>query len=302
MRLLIVLINLSFFFAHSALAENPSSEEVQGSGQSASKASPSNRNQQKQNVDISSDSITWKESFSRAQELEKADQLEDAFLAASKALKLLEADATESENYLRVLDYLVNFCFTREQYSRAEQILRDGIAVIEKRAGNGSGAIGARLINLADILYAQERYGESIEIYQRAIGLLEQHDGSSADIASAFKNLASAYMHMRDLDKAEPAINRSLAIARRLYADEPIKLHPYLNNFASLLTYQGKYEEAEGIFREDLDAMVAEFGQEHPNIVPSLNNLADTFNQREQYKKALPFIEHGFNIRKKHLD
>ena len=46
-----------------------------------------------------------------------------------------------------------------------------------------------------------------------------------------------------------------------------------MNNLATVLTRQGKYEQVEEIFRQTLELEEAVLGKEHPPTLTSMNNL-----------------------------
>ncbi|KAJ5944580.1 hypothetical protein N7516_004748 [Penicillium verrucosum] len=48
-----------------------------------------------------------------------------------------------------------------------------------------------------------------------------------------------------------------------------------VNNLGNILSSQGKYDEAEAIYRRDLEGSKKVLGREHPNTVTSINNLGN---------------------------
>jgi len=59
-----------------------------------------------------------------------------------------------------------------------------------------------------------------------------------------------------------------------------------LNNLASVLRAQGKYEEAENLRRRDLEGREKVLGMEHPSTLGSVYNLAYLFHSKGQYDAA----------------
>ncbi|KAI4264617.1 MAG: hypothetical protein L6R42_000279 [Xanthoria sp. 1 TBL-2021] len=59
-----------------------------------------------------------------------------------------------------------------------------------------------------------------------------------------------------------------------------------VGNLASVLQYQGKYEEAEQINRRALDWYKKVLGEEHPNTLISVGNLASVLRYQGKYEEA----------------
>ena len=59
-----------------------------------------------------------------------------------------------------------------------------------------------------------------------------------------------------------------------------------MNNLAALLDSQGKYDEAEPIYRQTLALSEKVLGKEHPNTLSSMNNLAVLLKNQGRYDEA----------------
>ena len=59
-----------------------------------------------------------------------------------------------------------------------------------------------------------------------------------------------------------------------------------MSNLAGVLHSQGKFTEAEPIFREVLTLRIKELGQEHPDTITSINNLASVLDKQGKDSKA----------------
>ena len=58
------------------------------------------------------------------------------------------------------------------------------------------------------------------------------------------------------------------------------------NNLAELYQTQGKYPQAETLFKEALDGCIAELGADHPGILAAKNNLAGLYESQEKYRRG----------------
>jgi hypothetical protein len=54
-----------------------------------------------------------------------------------------------------------------------------------------------------------------------------------------------------------------------------------INNLASLLRVQGKYDEAESLYRESLEGLRRTLGNEHPDTLQAKRNLEKLLSERD---------------------
>ena len=74
-----------------------------------------------------------------------------------------------------------------------------------------------------------------------------------------------------------------------------------MNNLASLLYSQGKYELAEPLYQETLQLTEKALGKEHPNTLTSINNLAVLFESQGKYDAAEPLYRETLQLTEKVL-
>ena len=109
-----------------------------------------------------------------------------------------------------------------------------------------------------------------------------------------------------------------------MFGDEHPDVSQSLGNLGVLLHNQGKYDEAEHLYQQsltirrnvyvmDIDAwthtimelvmthkVVSQvYGDEHPNVAQSLNNLAELLRNQKKYEEAEPLFRQSLAIRRK---
>jgi tetratricopeptide (TPR) repeat protein len=76
--------------------------------------------------------------------------------------------------------------------------------------------------------------------------------------------------------------------------------HPHiavsLNNLANNLDGQGRYTEAEPLYRRALELSGANLPADHPDIAGSLNNLANNLDHQGRYAEAEPLHRHALEL------
>ena len=88
---------------------------------------------------------------------------------------------------------------------------------------------------------------------------------------------------------------------RRRWAKIILTTAKNLNNLASSTNTQGKYEEAEPLYRRALDIREKALGKDHPSTAISLNNLAALYRRAGEVREAEPLYKRALDIREKAL-
>jgi tetratricopeptide (TPR) repeat protein len=63
------------------------------------------------------------------------------------------------------------------------------------------------------------------------------------------------------------------------------------NSLAEAYKAQGRYDEAEPLFKRTLEGVVRVFGKEHPNTLIIADNLAGLYRLQGRYGKAEPLAK-----------
>ncbi|MEL7036073.1 MAG: CHAT domain-containing tetratricopeptide repeat protein, partial [Cyanobacteria bacterium J06592_8] len=75
-----------------------------------------------------------------------------------------------------------------------------------------------------------------------------------------------------------------------------------LNNLAVLYNSQGRYEEAEPLYKQALEMNQKLLGPEHPDVAISLNNLALLYYSQGRYEQAINFLSQGLDVEEQNLN
>ncbi len=183
----------------------------------------------------------------------------------------------------------------RAEYSRAEPLHRQALAIRERVLGPVHPATATSLNNLALLYQRQARYGEAEPLYQRALAIREKVLGpEDPDTAQVLNNLALLLKIQGRIQEAEPVYQRALAIFERARGPEHPDVAISLNNLAQLLKIQGRKEEADPLYRRALVIDEKVLGPDHPDTAIDLNNLAGILTPAEAeplYRRALAIFE-----------
>jgi tetratricopeptide (TPR) repeat protein len=77
--------------------------------------------------------------------------------------------------------------------------------------------------------------------------------------------------------------------------DHPTVATDY-NNLAALREDQGKYDQAEPLYRRAIEIDEKVLGKDHPNVATDYNNLAHLLVNQRKYDQAEPLYRRGMEI------
>lgn len=162
----------------------------------------------------------------------------------------------------------------RGNFDRAESHLQEALSILEKILGPEHPAVANSLNDLANI-YSDRIYYATIRKDDVQI---------------------QAYYA-----KAEPLLQRALAIlSKNLGQDNPAVAQSQ-NNLANLYSVAKKYDRAESLYQKAIDTLEKIKGSEHPDLADLLNNLAQLDKERGQYDRAEPLYQRACSIWEKAL-
>ncbi|MEZ4382775.1 MAG: serine/threonine-protein kinase [Nannocystaceae bacterium] len=125
--------------------------------------------------------------------------------------------------------------------------------------------LGATFVEHRDLERARRAHEEALAIRERALG--DDHP----EVASSASNLGVVLMEQGEYDAAEAAFKRAIAI-REAGGVDPALSDPIVN-LGNLHLLRGQSDAALAAYRRALANDLAVFGEEHPNVAFSRNNV-----------------------------
>ena len=227
-----------------------------------------------------------------------------------------KAAVNDDENTL-YLDAHATILQKLGRYAEAEPLFRRALAIDEKSLGTKHPYVATSLNNLAESLREQGKYAEAEPLYRRAIAIGEKTLGPEhPDVANGLNNLVSSqfqsvlYFPRHCEEHSDAAIHAEAAKSTKDGSPRPDRSGLAMTNLrhfssdmtlAELLREQGKYAEAEPLFRRALAISEKALGPEHPNVAKELNNLAALLQAQGKYAEAEPLFRRALAIDEKAL-
>ncbi|CAB1113194.1 unnamed protein product [Ectocarpus sp. CCAP 1310/34] len=187
------------------------------------------------------------------------------------------------------------------KYSEAEPLYERCQAIKEKVLGPDHPSLATTLNNRAVLLRAQGKYSEAEPLYERCQAIKEKVLGSEHPSLATTLNNRAGLLEAQDqllnnradqgkYAEAEPLYERSQAIREKMLGPEHPDVAQSLNNRVvehlflrievstsfdlSCLSFmfQGKYDEAEPLYKRSLAIDEKVYGPDHPDVATALNN------------------------------
>jgi tetratricopeptide (TPR) repeat protein len=218
--------------------------------------------------------------------LETQGEYDDALIYANQSLDINKRVlGNEHPSTVASIASVADILKAKGDYAAAEPLLRQVISERTRGLGNEHPSVASALNSLAALLETQAKYDEVEPLYRQSLAIdrkvsvlmsvclfhrtsCQVYGDEHPKVATGLNNLAGLLYAQGKYDEAEPLYQQSLAIKRKVCAihlvtsscDHSCKVlgeeHPNvaasLNNLAGLLKAQGKYDEAEPLYRQSL--------------------------------------------------
>jgi CHAT domain-containing protein/tetratricopeptide (TPR) repeat protein len=213
-----------------------------------------------------------------------------------RQLKLQESRiGIEHRNTLTTLENLGTLHKELGNYGEAERLYRRSLETHERAYGKDDVGISDVANKLAMLYRAQGRYAEAEGLYLRAIKIKSSGVFKDLPPYEIFGNLALLYEDQGRDREAEQFYRRAIEEQERNFdKDDPVALwlandpsrFILMSNLANFLGEQGRYAEAEQLFRSALERQERARGKDHPDTLGTVNNLAALYHTQHRYEDA----------------
>lgn len=244
---------------------------------------------------------TLEELLGKAQEIAASDRPVQALPYFERAAEQLESAGREAER-ATLLNQMGVLRFRLGEVDLAEDLYRQALEIQEAASEPDNTALATTVNNLA-ALQLRRGHPEAAEpLYRRALALRQAAlPADHPEIAFSLTELATLCHGLGRLEEATDLYTQALAIESKRLADAPQQLVPRYTNLAVLHRLQGQPEKAEPLMQRAVELTEAALGADHPEVAAALNNQAVLASDLEQwdhaetlYRRALGIQERAF--------
>lgn len=154
-----------------------------------------------------------------------------------------------------------------------------------------------RRYNLAKVLLAQEEIDAGRTMLEAALQEAREAFGPASPEPLPFLHaLATAHEEYGDVHQAWQLTREALAIEKRLYGANDLRLSTSLNALGWLHLRQGDWAAAEPLLRQSIALVREAYGPDHAYLSTPLANLAMALMRADRHEEALPFAQESARL------
>ncbi|MCX6841728.1 MAG: tetratricopeptide repeat protein [candidate division WOR-3 bacterium] len=187
------------------------------------------------------------------------------------------------------------------QYRLLTPLLQDVVQSLETELGPNHPSVAESLFRLAKVFSEQGEYDEAEPLYRRALAIFEREHGPEHEtVCGCLVWLARTLRNRGRHDEAEVLCRRALGVMEQPGRAAALQLDA-VNNLASVLIEEEKYNEAEEFARRALTISEKELGPDHSDTSDSLNTLAVLFMMQRRYAESESLLRRALANLEKNL-
>ena len=176
----------------------------------------------------------------------------------------------------------------RGDYDLAEKAGSDALALRRKLFGNSHPRVADSLLDRAALLNEKGDFSAAEQAAKEALVIRELMFGPDSDeVASVLEELGSiAASGLGDLVRGEQLVRRGYEIRQRLFGPDDVRTLTSESMLASNYLYQQKPELAEVHYRNAYQGLVRHLGQDHPDTIIEMENLANALARLGRFDES----------------
>ncbi|MHA1566906.1 MAG: tetratricopeptide repeat protein [Alphaproteobacteria bacterium] len=226
-------------------------------------------------------------------DLEAAEPL---FLRWLEALE--QAGDRQSDQLTAALDGLLFGYEQQHRFADAEELARRAIRIAETKHGTDSPGIATRLVQLGDLVRAQDRAESATPIYQRAAEIARHHASAGKALNDSLSRLAAIDRAHGRYASAQRFLEQALAALDARPAPEIPSLVRILTELSIIHRHQGNTQAARQFGKRALSLVEANLGPNHYLAAAPLDQLAHGYRQAGRVAEAERYYQRSLAIRR----
>ena len=173
------------------------------------------------------------------------------------------------------LNNLALVYFAQARYAEVELPIKRSLAIFEKTLGPDHPNVGQSLNNLAYVYGTQGRYTEAEPLFKRSLAIREKALGPDhPNVGDIAQQPSLAVPSAGPIRRGGATVTSAPSpSARGAGPGAPERRQGRSTTWPSCI-WQGRYAEAEPLYRRSLAILEKALGPEHPDVGTALNNLA----------------------------
>jgi tetratricopeptide (TPR) repeat protein len=226
-------------------------------------------------------------------------RLPDAEQYLLKAKNLRDkAPGPKGEGLVAALQELGNTYVQERKFSDAQAAFDQARTILQKNDLATDPRMAISLNGLGAVQEGQSNSEEAAKLYNQAYDLLKQSPDPPAGImVSVLYHLGSQALAKNNMADAKTYFDQCVAISeKRNYTPENPPPVDQLDMIAGAYERQGNFDQAEKLYKRNLELRTTSFGENSVEQAWGLFSLAVYYNGRKQYDQAVEYGEKALHI------
>lgn len=181
----------------------------------------------------------------------------------------------------------------KKQYANASEYFEKGIRIYDKLLTTDDKSVISSLslayLNYGRQLTNRRDYKQALELFQKSERLIEKHNLQS--LATVYLNIAQVFKNLNELENAEKYYTKCISILKERYTDQHFRLSEAYYNYAQLLGFDGRKNEAFEMLEMALSISISNYGAKNPQVSLVYKYIGDHFSELSEYRKALDYYQ-----------
>jgi serine/threonine protein kinase/uncharacterized protein HemY len=221
-------------------------------------------------------------------------QYQDAVPILREALAL--QPQSRDRSHIDALLELGRVLFKSGDLQGAENPLQEALRLSQREFGATDRESGRALWVLGQLRHLQGSFGAAIDLYKRALDILETTQAPATEVARLLDNLAQDYERQQQWVLAKQTYERALAIDRGVLGSDHPRVASHLQNLAIVAQNMGDLRLAESLYREAIASEERSFGTEHPETAATRGNYALLLEREGRLAEAEPMLRNALDV------
>jgi serine/threonine-protein kinase len=221
-------------------------------------------------------------------------QYQDAvpILRESLALQRESQDKSRVDTLLE----LGRVLFEGGDLQAAEAPLQEALRLSQREFGATDLESGRALWVLGQLRHLQGEAAGAIDLYKRALDILETAQAPATEVARLLDDLAQDYERQQQWVLAKQTYERALTIDREILGNDHPRVASHLQNLAIVAQNMGDFKQAESLYREAIASEQRAFGAQHPETAAAQGNYALLLEREGRLAEAEPLLRDALDV------
>jgi serine/threonine-protein kinase len=221
-------------------------------------------------------------------------QYQDAVPILRESLAL--QPQSKDKAHVDTLRELGRVLFKSGDLQGAEGPLQEALRLSQREFGAADLESGRSLWILGQLRHLQGNAGGAIDLYKRALDILETTQAPATEVARLLDDLAQDYERQQQWVPAKQTFERALTIDRDILGNDHPRVASHLQNLAIVAQNMGDLKGAESLYRQAIASKQRAFGDQHPETAAAQGNYALLLEREGRLTEAEPLLRNALDV------